>query len=105
MSTVERTASARFSAPKRRQHGREVAAVAAGALERALEGRAEHSRPGPRRRPLEVVRHGMPAVDELVHPVERVAARAARREPERGPALRRVAEEVEDGGHRLPRVT
>jgi len=52
---------------------------------------------------LEVVTDSPAALRELVHPEERVPRGRAGLERERGATLRRVAEEVEDGGHRLRR--
>ena len=104
VSTVENTTSARFSRPS---DERTVAksppyppAPSRPRFSAAPAIRAQ--RRGPR--PLEVVSHRVPALGELIHPVERVARRRARRELERRTSVRRVAEEVEDGGHWKPRV-
>ena len=90
--------------PERREDGREVAAVSPGALEATLQRRARHPRPARGPWPLEVVSHRVPALGELIHPEERVARRGARLELERRTSVRRVAEEVEDGGHWKPWV-
>ena len=88
---------------ERRKHGREVAAVPPGRFEAPLPGPARDPRPRRGGGSLEVVSHDVPAGGEVVHSVERVPRGGARLERERGATLRRVAEEVEDGGHRLRR--
>jgi hypothetical protein len=92
-------------APKGREDRGEVSAVAARGLEAARQGGSRHrGRPG-RGGSLEVVTDAVPADGELVHAVERVAGRGARFERERRTSVRCIAEEVEDGTHRLPPVT
>ena len=106
VSTVENTTSARFSRPS------DESTVAKSPPYPPARSRPTLRAPRPRIRAhgagagrSRLCRDRVPALRELIHPVERVARRAARLELERRPALRRVAEEVEDGGHRLPRVT
>ena len=104
VSTVEKTTSARLSRPRDARTVPKSPPYPPARFETALE-RGARSPCRPRRlRSLEVVSHGEPAVGELVHAVERVAGRRARLELERSPSERRIAEEVEDGGHGVPRV-
>ena len=83
----------------RREHAGEVAAVPAGRLETPLQRGAGHTGPGRWLGSFQVVPDSVAALGELVHSVKGVAGRRARLEPERRPPVRRVAEEVEDGGH------
>ena len=103
MSTVERIDVGAIHLAERREDGGEVAAVAARSLDAAFHRRAGDRCGAARRGRFEVVPDSPAALRELVHPVERVPRGGAALELERGATLRRVAEEVEDGGHRLRR--
>ena len=104
VSTVESTTSARLSG---RSDESTVAksppyppAPSRPRFSAAPAGLAQRRRP----RSLEVVADGVSALGELIHPVEHVACRRARLELERSAPLRRVPEEVVEGGHRFPPV-
>ena len=105
VSTVEKTTSARFAAAgatrgRSRSRRRTLRQPRAPRFSAAPGDRAQRGGA----RSLEVVPYRVAALRELIHPEERVARSGARLELERRASLRRVAEEVEDGGHRIPPV-
>ena len=104
VSTVENTTSARFSRPSDESTVAKSPPYPPARSRPTLQCTSRDPRPRRRPRSLEVVPDGVAALRELIHAAQQVARRAARLELERRPALRRVAEEVEDVGHRLPRV-
>ena len=88
---------------QRPEHGREVAAVASGGLEPALDRTAGDARPGGGSAPLQVVRRFPPPLPQLVEAEERVPHRGPRRRAQGFPAQRGVPEAEEDGCHRCRR--
>ena len=84
---------------ERPEHGREVAPVASGPAEPALDCGSREPRPARRLHSLEIVLDPIAARAQLVEAEEHVPLRRARLGDERAPALRRVAEGVEDPRH------